>query len=164
MWKNIIGIVALLVVVLACGGVIDLSFYKARERIAHGHGFVLPVEFRLPGTVVARNITPDRETGIGAWTDREKISAIREGIGCDGRRLFPMMLYSDYHPVLDPRDRLKYGEYRVTLGGCADCHPQVNRSGRIPKKRFNYPTTTIIMSQLPVRNAVETDPGQPTKL
>jgi hypothetical protein len=79
MWKNIIGIVALLVVVLACRGVIDLSFYRACERIAHGQGFVLPVEFRLPGTVVARNITPDRETGIGAWTDREKLAPFAKG-------------------------------------------------------------------------------------
>jgi hypothetical protein len=34
----------------------------------------------LPGTVVASNITPDAETGLGAWTDGEKIRAIREGI------------------------------------------------------------------------------------
>jgi hypothetical protein len=32
--------------------------------------------FGLPGTVVAPNITPDSETGIGNWTDGEKIRAI----------------------------------------------------------------------------------------
>src|ERR1700759_1755032 len=33
----------------------------------------------LPRKVIAPNITPDKETGIGNWTDGEKIRAIREG-------------------------------------------------------------------------------------
>jgi mono/diheme cytochrome c family protein len=37
--------------------------------------------------VVAPNITPDGETGIGRWSDTEVVRAIREGIGRDGRRL-----------------------------------------------------------------------------
>jgi mono/diheme cytochrome c family protein len=39
----------------------------------------------------ARNITPDRETGIGAWTDGEIVRAIREGIRKDNTVLFPIM-------------------------------------------------------------------------
>lgn len=35
----------------------------------------------------APNITPDRETGLGAWSDQEIVLAIREGRGRDGRRL-----------------------------------------------------------------------------
>jgi mono/diheme cytochrome c family protein len=37
--------------------------------------------------VVAPNITPDAESGIGRWSDGEVIRAIREGIGRDGRQL-----------------------------------------------------------------------------
>jgi hypothetical protein len=58
----------------------------------------------IPGTpfrVVAPNITPDRATGIGDWTDGEKIRAIREGIGRDGRVLFPMMPYSSFRNMSD---------------------------------------------------------------
>jgi mono/diheme cytochrome c family protein len=44
----------------------------------------------LPGKVVPRNITPDRETGAGTWTDDMLARAIREGIGHDGRALFFM--------------------------------------------------------------------------
>src|SRR5690349_16754136 len=55
----------------------------------------------LPGRVVASNITPDRETGIGQWTDGEKIRAIREGIGRDGRALFPMMNYEGFRHMSD---------------------------------------------------------------
>src|SRR5258705_6815854 len=37
--------------------------------------------------VVAPNLTPDAETGIGLWADNEIARAIRDGIGRDGRRL-----------------------------------------------------------------------------
>jgi len=33
------------------------------------------------GNVVAPSITPDRETGIGGWSDEEFVSALREGKG-----------------------------------------------------------------------------------
>ena len=56
-----------------------------------GKGGLFPPELGLPGTIAAANITPDQETGIGAWTDGEKIRAIREGVDRDGRTLFPMM-------------------------------------------------------------------------
>lgn len=37
--------------------------------------------------IVAPNLTPDAETGLGRWTDAQIIRAVREGIGADGRRL-----------------------------------------------------------------------------
>jgi len=55
----------------------------------------------LPGTVVAPNITPDPDTGIGKWSDGEKIRAIREGVDRDGRALFPMMPYTQYRHMSD---------------------------------------------------------------
>jgi hypothetical protein len=66
-----------------------------------GAGSVFPKEMGLPGLVAAPNITPDVETGIGAWTDAEKIRAIREGIDRDGRPLFPMMPYERYRNMSD---------------------------------------------------------------
>ena len=41
------------------------------------------------------------ETGIGTWTDGEKIRAIREGIHKDGSALFPMMPYAEYRNMSD---------------------------------------------------------------
>lgn len=55
----------------------------------------------LPGEVYAPNITPDKETGIGNWTDGEKIRAIREGISKDGHMLFPIMPYPGYRFLSD---------------------------------------------------------------
>ncbi|HXJ83384.1 MAG TPA: cytochrome c, partial [Candidatus Methylomirabilis sp.] len=39
------------------------------------------------GTVYSANITPDRETGIGGWTDEQIITAIRLGRRPNGERL-----------------------------------------------------------------------------
>jgi mono/diheme cytochrome c family protein len=51
--------------------------------------------------LVAPNITPDKETGAGNWSDDALARAIREGIGHDGRTLFPIMPYPDYRSMSD---------------------------------------------------------------
>jgi len=51
--------------------------------------------------LVAPNITPDRDTGAGNWTDEQFARAIREGVGHDGRRLFPMMPYMNFRQMTD---------------------------------------------------------------
>lgn len=51
--------------------------------------------------LVAPNITPDAETGAGTWTDEQLARAIREGIGNDGRRLFPVMPYTYFRNMSD---------------------------------------------------------------
>src|SRR6185312_15256074 len=51
--------------------------------------------------LVIPNITPDVETGAGTWTDDQFARAIREGIGHDGRTLFPLMPYDDFRNLSD---------------------------------------------------------------
>jgi len=63
-------------------------------------GQVIPVP-GLPGRIVASNLTPDPETGSANWTDDELARSIREGIGHDGRTIFPMMPYSTYRQMSD---------------------------------------------------------------
>jgi mono/diheme cytochrome c family protein len=48
------------------------------------------------GTIVAPNITPDMETGIGSWTDEQFDNAVRKGIGRSGEPLYPAMPYNAY--------------------------------------------------------------------
>ncbi|HTM50922.1 MAG TPA: cytochrome c [Bryobacteraceae bacterium] len=92
-------------ILMACDGCHsqhdETRFGRPVVEAGRGRGFQFPGEFDMPGTVVAPNITPDRETGIGAWTDGEKIRAIREGIGRDGRALFPLMPYTNYRFMSD---------------------------------------------------------------
>jgi mono/diheme cytochrome c family protein len=50
---------------------------------------------------VAPNITPDKATGAGLWTDQQLSRAIREGIGHDGRRLGLVMPFPYYSVMTD---------------------------------------------------------------
>jgi hypothetical protein len=65
-----------------------------------GSGEVIPLP-DLPGRFVAPNLTPDKETGAGNWTDDQLARAIREGVGHDGRALFPFMPYERYASLSD---------------------------------------------------------------
>jgi mono/diheme cytochrome c family protein len=53
------------------------------------------VGFAIPGLGVfaGPNLTPDKETGLGNWTDDQIISAITAGTTPEGRRLAPIMPY-----------------------------------------------------------------------
>ena len=65
-----------------------------------GAGEVFPMQ-GLPGRVVASNITPDKETGAGAWSDEDFYKALTQGIGHDGRTLFPLMPYPRFRDLSD---------------------------------------------------------------
>ena len=66
------------------------------------------------GVVVGANITPDRETGIGAWSDELFLSALREGKGHAGTLLYPAMPYPYYTKVTE-RDGLAIRAYLNTV-------------------------------------------------
>jgi Cytochrome C oxidase, cbb3-type, subunit III len=101
-----------------------------------GAGSVFPLELGLPGTIVAPNITPDRETGVGNWTDGEIIRAIREGISRDGRALFPLMPYTDFRQMSDD-DVYAIVAYMKTL------RPLKNA---LPRSQIDFPVSMLIKS------------------
>ncbi len=149
-----------------------------------GVGQAFPKEMGLPGSVVAPNLTPDPETGLGNWTDGEKLRAIREGVSKDGHALFPFMPYTKYKdmsdedaqsvvaylnslppvknrvartqldfpvkylvkfspapvtqpvPPPDKNNKVKYGEYLVKMGGCIDCHSQLDKGEPVKGKEY----------------------------
>ena len=59
-------------------------------------GRYLPTPF---GPLSTPNITPDKETGIGDWTDDQFYRVLHEGIGKDGEYLYPAMPYPWYTKV-----------------------------------------------------------------
>ena len=101
-----------------------------------GRGNVFPPELGLPGVVAPRNITPDKETGIGNWTDGEKIRAIREGISRDGTPLFPMMGYERFRHMSD-EDVYSLVAYMNTLA------PVRNP---VPRSRIDFPVSLLMKS------------------
>ncbi|MET1047967.1 MAG: cytochrome c [Hyphomicrobium sp.] len=64
---------------------------KGGEPFAGGLAFKLPF-----GTLYSPNITPDKDTGIGKWTDADFIRAIHKGIAPDGSRFYPAFPYPSY--------------------------------------------------------------------
>jgi mono/diheme cytochrome c family protein len=59
----------------------------------HVGGRAFPIPF---GTVYATNITADKETGLGSWSDEEILIAMTKGIRPNGERLLPVMPYEAY--------------------------------------------------------------------
>ncbi len=53
------------------------------------------------GTVYSTNITPDRQTGIGAWTDEQIITAIRLGRRPTGERLLPVHPFTSFNGMAE---------------------------------------------------------------
>lgn len=90
------------------------------------------------GVQVAPNLTPDTETGSGNWTDGQLIRAIREGIGHDGRPLFPGMPYSEYANMSD-EDVESVVAYIRTIAPV---------SNRLPGSRITFPMN-LIMRMVP---------------
>ena len=48
------------------------------------------------GTFYTPNITPDKDTGIGSWSDEEFLRALREGVSPDGDHYYPSFPYTSY--------------------------------------------------------------------
>ncbi len=86
--------------------------HTARGGQAYAGGFA----FNLPGigTIYSTNITPDKETGIGSYTDQEFLDALHKGIRRDGQYLYPAMSYTSYTYMTDA-DALAIKAYLFSL-------------------------------------------------
>jgi cytochrome c553 len=63
-----------------------------------GNSFAAP---GISGAIWVPNITPDVETGVGAWSDDELMRAIRDGVARDGHFLLPVMPFGAYQNMSD---------------------------------------------------------------
>ena len=79
------------------------------KDFAGGLGFQLPF-----GTLYSTNITPDKETGIGNYSDADFLNAMHRGIRRDGARLYPAMPYVSYTYMTDD-DALAIKAYLFSL-------------------------------------------------
>jgi mono/diheme cytochrome c family protein len=80
----------------------DAADCRACHTSEGGAPFAGGRPFKTPfGTLYSPNITADRATGIGAWTDTDFIRSVREGIRPDGARLYPAFPYAAYTYLVD---------------------------------------------------------------
>lgn len=69
---------------------------ESKMPLAGGYAISTPF-----GGIYASNITPDGETGIGNWTERDFFRAVRHGKGKEGEHLYPAMPYNAYVKLTD---------------------------------------------------------------
>ena len=67
---------------------------KGGAPMAGGQQLVTPY-----GTISSPNITPDKETGIGSWSDDDFYKTFHQGLAKDGSYLYPVMPFDSYTKV-----------------------------------------------------------------
>ncbi|MGA7804245.1 c-type cytochrome, partial [Bradyrhizobium sp.] len=72
--------------------------HTAANGASNAGGRALETAF---GTIYSTNITPDVETGIGAWSYPAFERAMRDGIHRDGRHLYPAFPYTHFASATD---------------------------------------------------------------
>ncbi len=75
------------------------------EKLAGGAPLRTPF-----GTYYGPNITPDKEHGIGNWTDADFVRALRDGVSPSGEHYFPVFPYTSFGKMTD-RDMLDIKAY-----------------------------------------------------
>ena len=78
------------------GGCFSCHTAADGQSLAGGRPLATPF-----GTFYSPNITPDRETGIGGWTDAQFLRALREGVRPDGANYFPVFPYPSFTGITD---------------------------------------------------------------
>jgi len=142
-----------------------LAFAEARaepsaEMIAHGKALTIAadcaschtanparpfaggVRIDTPfGALYSANLTPDRDTGIGAWTDADFINALRFGVDPDGSRYYPAFPYPNF-TKLTRDDILAIRAYLATLTPVQNITPEAELrfpfNFRILMRAWNY--------------------------
>ena len=112
----------------ACGNCHTLRAADATPTpgmfLAGGNRFDIP-----PGVARAKNITPDRDTGLGSWTDQQIIVAMREGKTKEGNILGPPMPV-EYYNKMSNDDAQAIVAYLRTL-------PPIRNE--VPESRYKIP-------------------------
>jgi mono/diheme cytochrome c family protein len=107
---------------LAQASLVERGAYLARaadcfacHTTQGGKPYAGGLPFKLPfGTLYSTNITPDKETGIGNYSDQDFLNAVHRGIRRDGARLYPAMPFASYTYMTDA-DALAIKAYLFSL-------------------------------------------------
>jgi alcohol dehydrogenase (quinone), cytochrome c subunit len=123
-----------------------ISCHSAPDGASFAGGKAFETPYPFLGTIYSSNISPDRETGIGAWSETQFIRAMRYGIAPDGRNLFPAFPYTAFTKLSTPDIRAIFA-YLKTV-------PAVRRTP--PANSFWFRQRWLML----VWNALFFSPGQ----
>jgi mono/diheme cytochrome c family protein len=85
--------------------------HTTQDGAKYAGGLAFPMPF---GTLYSTNITPDKETGIGNYTDQDFLNAVQRGLRPDGAHLYPAMPVTSYTYMTDA-DALAIKAYLFSL-------------------------------------------------
>lgn len=94
---------------------------QQEDKTRLGGGLALRSPF---GTFYAPNISPDATDGIGAWTEAQFVTALKEGTSPGGEHLYPAFPYPSYQVISfdDLRDLFAYLKTLPAVQGKAPAH------------------------------------------
>ena len=130
---------------LANANQVDRGEYLARAAdcmVCHtapdGKAFAGGLAFPLPfGTLYSTNITSDKATGIGDYSDQDFLNAVQRGVRRDGARLYPAMPFASYTYMTDA-DALAIKAYLFSL-------PPVHADNRADTLTFPFNQRWAVM-------------------
>jgi mono/diheme cytochrome c family protein len=133
-----------LVELLACGachtdGALEGSprVGKALAGSSIGIAYMNPFNNDRPGVVYPSNITPDRETGIGDWSDAQIAAAIQAGTGRHANRRIAVMPWPGYAKMSD-EDVKAVVAYLRSIEAVRNPVPKEVKPGERASSRFVY--------------------------
>ena len=90
------------------------------------------------GTFYTPNITPDKKTGIGSWTEADFVRALREGKNPKGQNYFPVFPYANFSNLSDEDAHALYAYFQSI--------PPVEQQNKSLPFPFNVPgaRTTLL--------------------
>jgi mono/diheme cytochrome c family protein len=101
--------------------------HTAPGEAQYAGGLAFPLPF---GTLYSTNITADKDTGIGNYSDQDFLNAVQRGVRKDGARLYPAMPYTSYTFMTDA-DVLAIKAYLFSL-------PAVQRQNQSDTLQFPF--------------------------
>ena len=113
--------------------------HTAPDGLPYAGGLAFQTPF---GTLYSTNVTPDKETGIGKYSDAEFLDVLHKGVRPDGAKLYPAMPYPSYTYMTDT-DALAIKAYLFSL---SPVHARTRRN--VLSFPFNYRRLMVIWSAL----------------
>src|SRR6266481_2133602 len=93
------------------------------------------------GGIYSPNLTPDRDTGLGAWSDDDFYRALRHGVARDGSRYYPAFPYPNFTKLIRD-DILAVRAYLATLAPVRNTVPppelRFPLNFRVVMRAWNY--------------------------
>ncbi len=130
-----------LATIMDCGGCHTTGVFLGKPDPARHLGGS-EVGFHIPGLgfFYPPNLTPERQTGLGTWSETDIITAIRTGVRPDGRLLAPAMPWAHYGKLTDA-DAGALAAYLKSIKPVSHAVPRIVGASEKP----TAPYLTVIM-------------------